>query len=183
MLRGFVSHQADAVQQLREQLAAGDRAGAERTAHTLKGLAGNIGADALQLLADGVEHALSPAQAGTARASVLAQQLEPQLAQLAQVLAQQIAAIEAALPAPEQAPAVQYTPAQREQLVAELKALLADDDARCAHLLDEHHALFAAVFPQQFGALEQAIHEFDMELALQLLGGASASEVNQSAQS
>ncbi len=178
MLRAFCAHQAGAVQQMRAQLEAGDRAGAERSAHTLKGLAGNIGADALQLLADAMEHALAPAQTGSTRAAVLAQQLEPQLAQLAQVLASQIDAIEAALPQVEQASTVQYTPAQRAQLVGELKALLADDDARSAHLLDEHKALFADAFPQQFGALEQAIHEFDMERALELLDSASQTIAN-----
>jgi len=178
MLRAFAANQATAVQQMRILLEAGDRAGAERTAHTLKGLAGNIGADALQLLADEVEYALTPAQAGSTRAAVLAQQLEPQLAQLAQVLAGQIRAIEAALPDVAAAPAVQYTPARRKQLVAELKTLLADDDARSAHLLDEHKALFAAEFPQQFAALEQAIREFDMERALELLNSAAETLAN-----
>ncbi len=178
MLRAFTTNQAGAVQQMRTQLEMGDRAGAERTAHTLKGLAGNIGADALQLLAEAIEHALSPAQTGSTRAAVLVEQLEPQLVQLAQVLASQISAIEAALPQEQAAAAVQYTPAQRDQLVRELMSLLADDDARSAHLLNEHKALFAASFPQQFGALEQAINEFDMELALELLNNAGESAIN-----
>ncbi|WP_202416543.1 hybrid sensor histidine kinase/response regulator [Duganella qianjiadongensis] len=178
MLRAFAGNQANAVQQIRDQLEAGDRAGAERTAHTLKGLAGNIGADALQLLADAIEYALTPAQAGASRAAVLAQQLEPQLAQLAQVLAGQIRAIESALPAEAASAAVQYTPARRKQLVSELKTLLADDDARSAHLLDEHKTLFAAEFPQQFAALEQAIREFDMERALELLDSAAETTAN-----
>jgi hypothetical protein len=88
----------------------------------------------------------SPVQTGSTRAAVLVEQLEPQLVQLAQVLASQISAIEAALPQEQAAAAVQYTPAQRDQLVRELMSLLADDDARSAHLLNEHKALFAASF-------------------------------------
>jgi len=178
MLRTFVSNQAGAVQQLRSQLAAGDRAGAERSAHTLKGLAGNIGADALQVLADETEHALSPARTASLQARVLAEQLAPQLAQLASVLAGQIAAIEAALPALEPEIPHSYTAAQRDHIVAELVALLEDDDARSAHLLNQHKNLLAAAFPQHYARLEHAIQEFDMEQALVLLHLATASLPN-----
>ncbi len=178
MLRSFVSNQAGAVQQIRKQLEAGDRAGAERSAHTLKGLAGNIGADALQVLADETEHALSPARAASVQARVLAEQLAPQLAQLASVLAGQIAAIEAALPALEPEIPHSYTAAQRDHIVAQLVALLEDDDARSAHLLNEHKTLLAAAFPQHYAQLQHAIQEFDMEQALVLLHLATASLPN-----
>jgi HPt (histidine-containing phosphotransfer) domain-containing protein len=57
MLRRYAASQAQAGRQIREALAANDRAAAERIAHTLKGVSGNIGATAVQDLAAAVEDA------------------------------------------------------------------------------------------------------------------------------
>ncbi|WP_332855191.1 response regulator [Duganella sp. S19_KUP01_CR8] len=175
MLRGFVANQAGAVQQVSALVAAGDRAGAERGAHTLKGLAGNIGASALQVLAGEAEHALSPAAVGEASAAALSARLAPQLAQLESVLAGQVAAIVACLPAEAELEKVEVDPEQRDAVVRELGALLADDDARSERLLVEHGALLAAAFPQHYRKLEQAVGDFDMEQALAILESATAS--------
>jgi len=174
MLRGFVANQAGAVQQVSALIAAGDRAGAERGAHTLKGLAGNIGASALQVLAGEAEHALSPAAVGEASAAALSARLAPQLAQLESVLAGQVAAIVACLPAEAELATVEVDPEQRDAVVRELGALLADDDARSERLLVEHGALLAAAFPQHYRRLEQAVGDFDMEQALAILNSAVA---------
>ncbi len=174
MLRGFVANQAGAVAQMSALIAAGDRAGAERGAHTLKGLAGNIGASALQVLAGEAEHALSPAAVGEAGAAALSARLAPQLAQLESVLAGQVAAIVACLPAEAELEKVEVDPEQRDAVVRELGALLADDDARSERLLVEHGALLAAAFPQHYRKLEQAVGDFDMEQALAILNSAVA---------
>nr|WP_328595839.1 response regulator [Rugamonas aquatica] len=173
MLRGFVANQAGAVRQISALIAAGDRAGAERGAHTLKGLAGNIGAGALQLLAGEAEHALSPAAVGEAGAAELSARLAPQLAQLESVLAGQVAAIVECLPAEAELAAVEVDPEQRDAVVRELAELLADDDARAERVLVEHGALLAASFPQHYRKLEQAVGDFDMELALSVLNSAT----------
>jgi HPt (histidine-containing phosphotransfer) domain-containing protein len=55
MLHQFAQGQRHAFAQLRAALQAGDAQTAERIAHTVKGLAGNIGATALQALAGQVE--------------------------------------------------------------------------------------------------------------------------------
>ena len=164
MLRGFVANQSEATRQIADALQAGDQASAERLAHTLKGLAGNIGADALQALAGELEHALAAGRHDHAL-----------LAQVEAALATQTGAIVAALP-PEAAlaAAAEVDPQLRDSVCAELAALLADDDAKAEKVLSEHRALLAAAFPQHIRRLEQAIGQFDLEQALAILNSATA---------
>ena len=58
LLDKFVSNQGQAADEIKEQLANNDRQTAERTAHTLKGVAANIGANDLSAKAAQLEHAL-----------------------------------------------------------------------------------------------------------------------------
>ena len=182
MLRGFVANQSNAAQQITALIAAGDRAGAERGAHTLKGLAGNIGADALQFLAGELEHALTPAAVGDSGPAALSARLAPQVAQLDTVLAKQVAAINAHLPAEVALAVVEVDPERRDAVVRELAALLADDDARAESVLIEHGALLAAAFPLHYRKLEQAVGDFGMEEALAVLTSASEILSNETAQ-
>ena len=55
LLLKFRQSQADAAQEIRQALAAGDRQRAERIAHTVRGIAGSIGAKELQAAAAAVE--------------------------------------------------------------------------------------------------------------------------------
>jgi len=55
LLRQFVEHQGSIVARVTEAQAAGDRQTAERLVHTLKGVAGNIGATHVQLAAGALE--------------------------------------------------------------------------------------------------------------------------------
>jgi len=182
MLRGFVANQGDAAGRIDALIAAGDRAGAERGAHTLKGLAGNIGASALQFLAGELEHALAPAAAGDVTAAALSARLAAQLEQLRTALATQVAAITASLPAEAALASVEVDPEQRDAVVRELAALLADDDARAERVLIEHGALLSAAFPQHYRKLEQAVEDFDMEQALAILASATDILDNETAQ-
>ena len=79
LLRQFSVEQADAPQQIAELLKAGDRATAERTAHTVKGVAANLGARAVQGAAGELEKALNEA-ADSVRLEELRQQLSAVLA-------------------------------------------------------------------------------------------------------
>ena len=164
LLRGFVTGQAGAADALRASLGAGDSVTAQRVAHTLKGLAGNIGATALQALAGAAEQGLqAEGRLGEGR-----------LAELAATLARQVAAIEAALP-PEAAivPAADFDPQQRDSVLRDLRALLADDDAGAEQLMEEHAALLAGALPRQFAAMRQALRRFDFERTLVLLDEAA----------
>ena len=58
LLRQFSNTEADAAQRIASALAENDRALAERLAHTVKGVAGNIGATAVQNAAANLEKAI-----------------------------------------------------------------------------------------------------------------------------
>ncbi len=63
MLQKYVAGQGSCVQSIRNALCAGDRATAQRLAHTLKGVSGTIGATQIPALADAVEHAIREGKA------------------------------------------------------------------------------------------------------------------------
>jgi len=85
LLRKFPPNQREAVQQMRAALAKDDWVQAERIAHTLKGIAGTIGANALQTLAADLDHLLKAGQ-DRARAELALDMLEPVLLQLCEDL-------------------------------------------------------------------------------------------------
>jgi two-component system sensor histidine kinase/response regulator len=129
-----------------------------------------------------VEHALTPAVVGDTGPAALSARLAPQLAQLEAALATQVAAITAHLPAEAALAVVEVDPGQRDAVVRELAALLADDDARAERVLIEHGALLSAAFPQHYRKLEQAVGDFDMEQALAILHSATDILSNETAQ-
>jgi signal transduction histidine kinase/CheY-like chemotaxis protein len=163
MLRGFVANQSGAAAQIAAAADAGDHDTAERLAHTLKGLAGNIGADELQAAAAELE-----TLCGAAASSL---QLQAALDATALALGQQVAAINAALPAEASgSPApVAVDTALRDSVHAQLVRLLSDDDAQAEKVLMEHQTLLASAYPDHIRRLQQAIGQFDFETALAVL--------------
>ncbi|MBE7940603.1 MULTISPECIES: PAS domain-containing hybrid sensor histidine kinase/response regulator [Ramlibacter] len=95
MLRRYLDGQRHAPAQVRQALDAGDAAAAERLAHTAKGVAATVGADAVAACAASVEQALRQREP---RAT-----LDPLLEQFAATLAPLVSALEAALGAAEAA--------------------------------------------------------------------------------
>ena len=80
LVRQFVQgEEAESVATARAQLAAGERGAAERTAHSLKGVAGTIGAGELQARAQGLETAVKE---GTADVDTLLESVEEELTRL-----------------------------------------------------------------------------------------------------
>ncbi|MCB1777304.1 MAG: response regulator, partial [Candidatus Competibacteraceae bacterium] len=105
LLSKFTMGQAEVVTQIRAALTAADRETAERLAHTLKGVAGNIGATPLQTSAADLEQALRQPVDGSA-------QLEPLLMQTSQILGTLINGLRAALAT--QRPSVTPAPSTME---------------------------------------------------------------------
>src|SRR6059058_6178342 len=73
LLRQFSAQQSDAPGQITELLKAGDRPAAERKAHTVKGIAGNLGVKTVQLAAGELEKAIHDG-VDAARLELLSQQ-------------------------------------------------------------------------------------------------------------
>ena len=89
MLRRYLAGQKEVVKEIRQALAAGDTATAERIAHTTKSVSGNVGATQVQQRAEALESAL--------RAHADAQQVEGLILELATPLSALLAALGEAL--------------------------------------------------------------------------------------
>lgn len=166
MLAKFVSNQGDAVRDLRQALAAGDRATAERIAHSSKGVCGNIGATELQRMAQGLETDISAGKDVSAA-------LDP----FAEALGRVIEAIRAALPAealPASSPAVTVDPQERDRVLVRLGELLANDDSEANDVMEEHQDLLRATLGAElYAKIDQAVRAYDFEAAATLVAAAT----------
>jgi two-component system sensor histidine kinase/response regulator len=168
MLRKFVAGQRTAVDEITAALDSGDMPTAERLAHTTKGVAGNIGAGAVQALAGELESA--------ARNRAPRERMDALLADLAVPLASLVTDIEAQLPAQEKnAICAAIDPDKLKAVCSELARLLADDDSAAGDVFDDNADLLHAAFPKAYRAIDDAIKGFDFEEALVKLTGAAAS--------
>jgi two-component system sensor histidine kinase/response regulator len=163
LLRQFVVGQSDVPARLAEALATADWAGAERTAHTLKGIAAQIGAGALRSLAEQLEQAI--------RTQAPRTQLNTLQGEIDHVLTALIAAINARLPQQtlDRQVATFVDPEQLRALCTRLASLLRTDDFACVQLLDEHARLLQAALGDRFTAIAEAVHQYDFSIALDLL--------------
>ncbi len=168
MLRKFLDGQRDAMDRVAQALARDDLPTAQRHAHTLKSVAGNLGASALQEAAGALEQACAHA----ARAQLPA--LQQRCAELLQPL---MAALHEQLP---QVEPVQgsggYDRARYAETRAQLDGLLAEDDMESVELFQQHADLLRQGLGDSYSALEQAMRAFDFEAALQALRQAADPE-------
>ena len=144
LLRQFGEQQGAAAGQVAEALAGGDVALAERLAHTLKGVAGTIGARTVQSAAGALEKLIRAgaggAQVESARHEV-ARALDPLIVRLRAV----------SEPAPAGAPATSSPPAaahpaQAREVAGQLIKLLIDFDPGAAEYLAAHQAALRSLF-------------------------------------
>ncbi len=157
----FVEEEVDAPARISTALEEGDRAVAQRIAHTLKGAAGSIGLEALQNGAARLERALRDGQDATA-----------ELAQLADDLARTIAALRAALPSAKQT--AQPPSAADEPLLNRLALLLQLGDGEALGFFLEHAPDIRASFPDgTYEAFERSLNSFDFVAALEHLRAAA----------
>jgi two-component system sensor histidine kinase/response regulator len=140
LLRQFASQQADAVGQIRAALAANDVESATRLAHTLKGVAGNLGVGEVQNAAAAVETRLrdgSPADATSQALEQLAEALDPLVKRLR-------AALETSTTTAAAAPAVFTT--HTRAVAAQLTKLFAEFDTTAVSFAEENQASLRPAF-------------------------------------
>jgi len=138
LLRQFVDDERDAVVRIRERLAAGDHATAERMAHTVRGVAGSLGARELQAIAGDLERAVKE----HAPTEALCDRLAGALSAFA--AAAGVTHSEAApAPSPERPAA---DPVQIRQAVTRMQRCLTEFDPAAADCLEEDRAAFQALF-------------------------------------
>ena len=165
VLRKFLLSQSDTILRLRAALDRGDREEAQRIAHTLNGVAGNIGAPVIQQQAAGLEELLKQAPDRQA--------VEPLLQALDDSLQRLLTPLAAALDYPP-APAAYDAEALRSVTVR-LAALLADDDSEAGEMFVQHDSLLRAAYASEYNTLAARIGNFDFESALVTLRDAAAS--------
>jgi len=165
MLRKFIAGQASAPAGILGALEGEDWTTAERIAHTLKGVSGNIGATDLQARAEVLETAIRERQPLLGIRALL-HGLEGPLETL-------VARLREALPVVAARTAVPVDPDRLRTVCAQLAGLLAQDDGEAGDVLEAHADLLCAAFPDRFGSLEESIRAFDFEGALATLNAAS----------
>jgi len=168
LLQKFLSGQRDVSTRITQALAANDQATAERLAHTLKGVAGQIGATAVQQAADVLETALHNGSAPGALVPLqekVAGQLAPLISALHEAMASHNtqAAESAAIP-----------PEQLQQIYQQLQNLLLDDDAQVVDLLNQYAAALQQGLGPAYGTIQRAVSNYDFGVALDALRSAMA---------
>ena len=163
ILRKFRGSQADAVERIRAAVEAGDTQSAQREAHTLKGLAGNIGAQHLYQVAQQVEESFRKGESSDS--------IAPRLAELQTELTTVMAALNRlgegnAAPASGDGIEISRVP----ELLAQLRELLEDDDTDAEQAVEALTPLLAGS-PQACLLAELAAHldDYDFDAALDVL--------------
>ncbi|MDA8409670.1 MAG: PAS domain S-box protein [Treponema sp.] len=167
-LRKFAETHADAVDVLRRSLAEGDRVGAVRVAHTIKGLAGGLGATELQQRAEGVELALK--NSATFRAEDLVAAFAEELEEVIQGIRRHVP--EEPSPMVDSG-AVQATPEEVSGIVNRLEELLADNDAEAVDLFEAKAGILIKALGAAFDRVRAAIRAYDFESARAIIGDSS----------
>ena len=146
LLREFVARQGPAADEAAAALARGDTAVAERLAHTVKGVAGSLGARGVQEAAGALEKGIS--------AKLPPAETAPLLASFRERLASFVGALRAALPeeradAAPAVPAAPPDPAEAKDAVGRMLALLGDFDPGAEECLEAHRDVFRWLFPAE----------------------------------
>ena len=165
LLRRFAAEEAGAPSRIDEALARGDAAAATRMAHTVKGVAGNLGARVVAQVAGRLEKALaSRHQAG---------ELEPFLEEFRSTLEDFLPRLSRALPrdgASPVEPATLPPPLDRDRMkpiVAEMIARLNDFDPAAGDYLAAQRGVFSAILPgDELASFESEVTGFAFTEAL-----------------
>ncbi|MGI0481857.1 response regulator [Geminocystis sp. CENA526] len=159
MLRKFAVSQKNFQQDISIALANQDYSLAERLAHTLKGVSGNIGASEIQENAKNLESAIKN----------YSDNLDSLLMRVILPLNNLIEQLENQLPQEQVSVKVEIDLEKLDQLCNQLLALLREDDAEAVDLFQDNADLFRSAFPDDFGSIESSLNAFDFEEAYKIL--------------
>jgi signal transduction histidine kinase/DNA-binding response OmpR family regulator/HAMP domain-containing protein len=167
LLRKFAAQTSQVPQQVRDLMAVGDADSAARAAHTLKGVAANLGAQQCSAMAAELELALAHAESSTP----LDRLLVPLERHLVDLVAQIVGALPLEIP---------KTVAVGEVDIVLLRAvcrhladLLSASDAEADAVLQAHADLLQRAFGDGFDLLQRHVQEFEHAQALDALQAAA----------
>lgn len=164
MLRKFLAGQKSFVSDTIAALDGNDHETAERLAHTLKGVSGNIGATGLQQMAEKLEIAIKQHQPR--------ETIDQGLHELQIPLETLFGQLRQKLPVESERIAISIDPEKLKVVCDKLVALLSDDDAEATALLENNADLLNSAFPDHYHKIEDSIRSFDFEAALVALNAA-----------
>jgi polar amino acid transport system substrate-binding protein len=159
LLLKFRSSEVDFIEQFRQALTDADMESARRYAHTLKGVAGNVGAEKVQQAAAALESAC--------KKNTIPEKIDQLLESVAAALSPMLAGL-SVLEQPGTATQPQAVdPEKRHALLTQLRALVEDDDTDATEVIEELEEL--AGTGEHTSVLQQlstAIGEYDFDHAL-----------------
>jgi two-component system sensor histidine kinase/response regulator len=173
LLQRFVASLISTPKEIRKGLEADDMALVERSAHTLKGVAANLGANACSRLSSELEKSVRQQEPLAA--------IQGQLSVLEQHLTELTLAIGRALPVATSVPQTPAEPVDRVQLqrlCSQLADLLRSSNAEARLLLQEQASLLQCGLGPNFASLQRRVQDFEFSQALtELYDAASAAQL------
>ncbi len=164
LLRKFAEQQEGAVGTIRRALAVGDAATAERTAHSLKGAAGTLGAATLSQAASEAEATIKAGLGADEALELLARSLDVALSGIRAGLPEEAGGNGSGAP--------NGDPASVMEPLARLKRLLETDDGEAADfIVDTRPHLAGVLTPDEIRTLTERVGNFDFDSALKCLSG------------
>jgi two-component system, sensor histidine kinase and response regulator len=171
LLRKFAAGQRQFAATLNVAMGAGDWVTAERIAHTLKGVAGTIGATDVQARAAHLESLIAKREDRSG--------IDETSASLDTVLTRLIAHLDAEQPIEGtngEAPDHAMDPEALAEICRSLAGLLSNGDVDGLDLFERYAAQLKAAFPEDFSSLASAIRAYDFEAAANILDKNTASD-------
>jgi two-component system sensor histidine kinase/response regulator len=161
LLRQFSTTEADAAQRIAAALTEKDRALAERMAHTVKGVAGNIGASAVQNAAAHLEKAI--------KGSAPEAEIEVRRAALEECLTHLIHGLKTALEGADSEPAQAGDPEQVKAAVDQLSRSLAESDAAAIDYFEAAAPHLRILFGSEFERFTSLVENYEFSEAYEQL--------------
>ena len=166
MLKKYAEKQMEVPDQIRRTLAANDLGTAERLAHTIKGVSGNIGASGVQALAAELEHSIKHNETAEITGEILGrfeQALLELIGHLQQALGIEEKVEEASSP-------VSVDPARIKPVLLKVAEYLQDNDSEVVDYLDSAEADLKNALPREiYKKMEDRINSYDFDGALESL--------------
>lgn len=159
IVKKFVSGQRDAAKKLLDLVGKSDRDDAERAAHTVKGLLGNIGATRLQAAAAAIEsdiHNNAPAEKIQKLTEKFTREYDELFARIVGILPAELNACDL----------ITTDKDKVKELTEGLITLLEEDDPDAGALFTENIKTFECILGNKFEEVSRAIRNFDFEEAL-----------------
>jgi two-component system sensor histidine kinase/response regulator len=167
LLKFATGPESQTVEMVKAHLAKGESKAAERAAHSLKGVAGTLGAGSLQEKAGGLEAAI--------RAGESERKIESYLVAVEEALLRLISSIKKALP-PDEAPDVtapfNVDWDQARDIVSRLETLLSEHDAGAIELYKNSASILRAALGEATVSVEDSLTSWDFSSALEALRAA-----------